>query len=148
QAEALTDEDLAQIPGSGRGGRISKNDVLHYLKTRQTTPTAETPQQTRLPATQSVSGGSDIIEMDKMRKIIVQRMKQSVQTSPHVTAFVEADVTDLVNWREKHKDAFFKKFQQKLTVTPLLVKAVVKAIQDFPMINVSVDETETKIIRH
>lgn len=151
QAEGLTDEDLAQISGSGRNGRISKNDVLHYLKTKQITPapkTSQQTQQTRQPAAQSYSGGSDIIEMDKMRKIIVQRMKQSVQTSPHVTAFVEADVTDLVNWREQYKDAFFKKFKQKLTVTPLLVKAVVKAIQDFPMINVSVDETETKIIRH
>lgn len=148
QTEGLTDDDIARITGSGRGGRISKNDVLRYLKSKQISPTTSPKKSSAPAAMSSYSGGSDIIEMDKMRKIIVQRMKQSVQTSPHVTAFVEADVTDLVHWREKHKDAFLKQFKQKLTITPLLVKAVVKAIQDFPMINVSVDESETKIIRH
>jgi len=96
----------------------------------------------------SLTGTHEIIEMDKMRRIIAQRMKSSKQISPHVTAFVEADVTDLVNWRKENKDDFYNRFKQNLTVTPLIVLAVVKAIQDFPLINVSVDESETKIIKH
>lgn len=137
QKERITDVELRNISGTGRGGRISKNDVLLYVQNKSTRNT-----------TQSYSGPADLIEMDNMRKIIAQRMKQSKQTSPHVTAFVEADVTDLIKWREDNKDHFLKKYGQKLTVTPLLVEATAKAILDYPMINASVDESETQILCH
>ena len=86
--------------------------------------------------------------MDKMRQLISKHMKKSKQTSPHVTAYVEPDVTNFVKWREENKTAFQAKYNQKLTFTPMIVDCVVRAIKDFPMINVSVDETETKIIKH
>ncbi|WP_210516264.1 dihydrolipoamide acetyltransferase family protein [Hymenobacter terricola] len=94
------------------------------------------------PATRpapSVSGGQELIEMDRMRKMIAQRMVDSVRISPHVTSFVEADVTELVNWRNKHKDAYKKREGENLTFTPIFIQAVARAIQDFPMINVSID---------
>ena len=87
----------------------------------------------------SVSGGQELIEMDRMRKMIAQRMVDSVRISPHVTSFVEADVTNLVNWRNKHKDAYKKREGENLTFTPLFIQAVARAIQDFPLINVSID---------
>ncbi|WP_310390931.1 dihydrolipoamide acetyltransferase family protein [Hymenobacter sp.] len=113
----------------------------------QTTP-APQPEQPATPNQQpaiptrpapSVSGGQELIEMDRMRKMIAQRMVDSVRISPHVTSFVEADVTDLVNWRNKHKDAYKKREGENLTFTPIFVQAVARAIQDFPLINVSVD---------
>lgn len=133
QEERISESELRNISGTGRGGRISKNDVLRYLQKKPT---------------QSYSGPTDLIEMDNMRRIIAQRMKQSKHVSPHVTAFVEADVTDMIKWREENKAQFLSKYGQKLTVTPLLVEATAKAIQDYPMINTSVDETESKILRH
>ena len=90
-------------------------------------------------AVPSVSGNQELIEMDRMRKMISQRMVDSKRISPHVTSFVEADVTTLVQWRNKHKDAYKKREGEALTFTPLLMHAIVRAIQDFPMINVSVD---------
>ena len=87
----------------------------------------------------SVSGGQELIEMDRMRKMIAQRMVDSKRISPHVTSFVEADVTELVNWRNKHKDAYKKREGENLTFTPIFIQAVARAIQDFPMINVSID---------
>jgi 2-oxoglutarate dehydrogenase E2 component (dihydrolipoamide succinyltransferase) len=87
----------------------------------------------------SVSGGQELIEMDRMRKMIAQRMVDSKRISPHVTSFVEADVTDIVNWRNKHKDAYKKREGENLTFTPIFIQAVARAIQDFPMINVSID---------
>lgn len=159
---SLTEEEVMKIKGTGIQGRISKSDVLEYLKNKSSsdkTKTEETFFQPKndsqieesdsiiLPSV-SLTGTHEIIEMDKMRRIIAQRMKSSKQISPHVTAFVEADVTDLVNWRKENKDDFYNRFKQNLTVTPLIVLAVVKAIQDFPLINVSVDESETKIIKH
>lgn len=137
--EGLGQEELKKISGSGHDGRISKNDVLKYLQNRV---------EKQIKPNRTYSGQTDIIEMDNMRKIIAQRMKQSKQTSPHVTAFVEADVTDMMKWREANKDIFLNKYGYKLTVTPLLVEAVAKVIQDYPMINSSVDETETKILNH
>lgn len=159
---SLTEEEVMKIKGTGIQGRISKSDVLQYLKNKSSsdkTKAEETFFQPKsdsqieesdsiiLPSV-SLTGTHEIIEMDKMRRIIAQRMKSSKQISPHVTAFVEADVTDLVNWRKENKDDFYNRFKQNLTVTPLIVLAVVKAIQDFPLINVSVDESETKIIKH
>ena len=92
-----------------------------------------------------MNGQNEIIEMDRMRKMIADRMLESKRTSPHVTSFVEADVTNIVNWRNKNKAQFEKKEGQKLTFTPIFVEAIVKAIKDFPMINISVDGH--KIIR-
>ena len=96
------------------------------------------PQAASKPAP-SVSGGQELIEMDRMRKMIAQRMVDSKRISPHVTSFVEADVTDIVNWRNKHKDAYKKREGENLTFTPIFIQAVARAIQDFPMINVSID---------
>lgn len=144
--ENVSSEEIAQIKGSGHQGRISKNDMLHFLSQRHSTNSK--PEVVVSANTSSMSGGAEIIEMDKMRRLILQHMKKSKQTSPHVTAFVEADVTNMVKWREANKELFLQKYNQKLTVTPLIVDACVRAIKDFPMINVSVDETETKIIKH
>jgi 2-oxoglutarate dehydrogenase E2 component (dihydrolipoamide succinyltransferase) len=103
---------------------------------------AETPKAAPQPRATSLSGGQEIIEMDRMRKLIAEHMVYSKQTSPHVTSFVEADVTELVNWRERVKSAFEKREGEKITFTPIFIEAVVKAIKDFPMINVSVNGTQ------
>lgn len=146
QKENLSIEEIQSIPGSGADGRIQKSDVFNYLKNRKY-PIKSIQQQNPAPKTQypkpaiSYTEGKDrIVEMDRMRKMIADHMVYSKQTSPHVTSFIEADVTNLVNWRNKHKDAFAEKHKQKLTFTPIFVDAVAKAIVDFPMINVSVDE--------
>ena len=96
-------------------------------------------QQSATKAAPSVSGGQELIEMDRMRKMIAQRMVDSVRISPHVTSFVEADVTNIVNWRNKHKDAYKKREGENLTFTPIFIQAVARAIQDFPLINVSIE---------
>ena len=100
---------------------------------------ATSNQQSATKAAPSVSGGQELIEMDRMRKMIAQRMVDSVRISPHVTSFVEADVTDIVNWRNKHKDAYKKREGENLTFTPIFIQAVARAIQDFPLINVSIE---------
>ncbi len=102
-------------------------------------PTNPPTQQPVSKPAPSVSGGQELIEMDRMRKMIAQRMVDSVRISPHVTSFVEADVTELVNWRNKHKDSYKKREGENLTFTPIFVQAVARAIQDFPLINVSID---------
>ncbi|RLZ08626.1 dihydrolipoamide acetyltransferase family protein [Faecalibacter macacae] len=142
--ENLNLDEVLQIQGSGHNGRISKNDVLNYISN----PSKSNVAHQQVIASSSLGGNSEIIEMDKMRLMIAKHMKNSKQTSPHVTAYVEPDVTNLVKWREANKDKFEAKYKQKLTFTPILVDCVVRAIKDFPMINVSVDDTETKIIKH
>ncbi len=102
-------------------------------------PAVSSPATAAVKPVPSVSGGQELIEMDRMRKMIAQRMVDSVRISPHVTSFVEADVTNLVNWRNKHKDAYKKREGENLTFTPLFIQAVARAIQDFPLINVSID---------
>ncbi|WP_460500597.1 dihydrolipoamide acetyltransferase family protein, partial [Hymenobacter agri] len=104
----------------------------------QAAPATTAPAAASKPAP-SVSGSQELIEMDRMRKMIAQRMVDSKRISPHVTSFVEADVTDIVNWRNKHKDAYKKREGENLTFTPIFIQAVARAIQDFPNINVSVD---------
>ncbi len=114
-------------------------------KTEDPKPTTESPAPATQPAATasrpapSVSGGQELLEMDRMRKMIAQRMVDSKRISPHVTSFVEADVTNLVNWRNQHKDSYKKRTGENLTFTPIFVQAVARAIQDFPLINVSVD---------
>ncbi|WP_192821756.1 dihydrolipoamide acetyltransferase family protein [Rufibacter sp. LB8] len=165
--EGISMQELEYIPGTGKDGRVSKKDILEFVANRQsgsqTAPTnqqqpaaapaqaaptqASAPQPAAAPAAapsvpapaQSYSGNVEIIEMDRMRKMISQRMVDSKRISPHVTSFVEADVTNIVNWRNKTKDSYKKREGENLTFTPIFIEAIVKAIKDFPMINVSVD---------
>ena len=138
---------MQSISGSGTDGRIQKSDVFQYLKNRkypiQSKPTTNNQQPTTSsytkPTISFVEGKDSIVEMDRMRKMIADHMVYSKQTSPHVTSYIEVDVTNLVNWRNEFKDKFQEKYNEKLTFTPVFVQAVAKAIQDFPMINVSVD---------
>ncbi|MEM6724519.1 MAG: dihydrolipoamide acetyltransferase family protein [Bacteroidota bacterium] len=144
-------QELETIHGTGAGGRVTKKDILSYLdnrtapKTQQPAtkpqPQAAAPQQVirhQAPKV-NITGEVEIIEMDRMRKLIADHMVMSKQVSPHVTSYVEADVTNLVNWRNKHKKPFQERYGERLTFTPLFIEAVVKGIKDFPMINVSVD---------
>ncbi|MFA7445642.1 MAG: dihydrolipoamide acetyltransferase family protein [Flavobacteriaceae bacterium] len=147
--EGISLAELETIKGTGKEGRVTKNDILDYIKNRSTQPAQaaqpvakqETPKAE--PAKQavpvSVNGQDEIIEMDRMRKLISHHMVQSVQTSAHVQSFIEVDVTNIVKWRDKVKTAFEKREGEKLTFTPIFMEAVAKAIKDFPMINISVD---------
>ncbi len=146
-SEGIPQAELDQINGTGHDGRVTKSDVLHYLSNRsqpqvQAPVSSKPAQEIPTPAkttSASVDGGIEIIEMDRMRKLIAEHMVRSKHTSPHVTSFVEADVTDMVLWRDKVKDNFYKKYGEKITFTPIFIEAIVKAIRDYPMINVSVD---------
>ncbi len=148
QKENLTIEELQTISGSGADGRLQKSDVFNYLKNRKYPIQSKPIIDNRQPSTSSypkpkinfVEGKDRIVEMDRMRKMIADHMVYSKQTSPHVTSYIEVDVTNLVNWRNENKDKFQEKYNEKLTFTPVFVQAVAKAIADFPMINVSVDE--------
>lgn len=160
--ENISVEELDRIKGSGTEGRLTKDDLLKYLSERGGVQTAaiqiQPPAPVDLPsansassgaaatkpqpAAVSMSSGDEVIEMDRMRKLIADHMVMSVQTSPHVTSFVEADVTNMVLWRDRVKKSFEKREQEKITFTPIFVEAVTKAIKDYPMINVSVNGTQ------
>ncbi|MCA6423431.1 MAG: 2-oxo acid dehydrogenase subunit E2 [Flavobacterium sp.] len=148
QKENLSIEELQSIPGSGAEGRLQKSDVFNYLKNRKYPLKSNPKSETRnsqsssypKPKINFVEGKDHIVEMDRMRKMIADHMVYSKKTSPHVTSYIEVDVTNLVNWRDENKDKFQQKYNEKLTFTPVFILAVAKAIQDFPMINVSVDE--------
>src|SRR6056300_654589 len=156
--EGLSQSELDAIAGSGKDGRVTKHDVVAYLEGGRKSqaaaasvaaPPASTPVASApAPSAPAITPapGAEIIEMDRMRKLIADHMVNSVHTSPHVTSFVEADMTKVVQWRNKVKNEFQKKHGEKITFTPIIMEAIVKAIQDFPMINVSVDGT--KIIKH
>lgn len=170
QAENISGQELDAIAGTGQGGRVTKKDILSYLDNRTSgaaapatvTETAKTEvpaaKKEAAPAT-AASGflanikepvvvpnpGDEIIEMDRMRKLIAEHMIMSTHVSPHVTSYVEADVTEIVNWRNKVKDVYKKREGENITFTPIFMEAIVKAIKDFPMINVSV--SGTKIIK-
>lgn len=144
--EGISVNELETVSGTGKDGRVSKKDILSYLQTRKSSPSVST--QTNSATTISINapvvsmtGNVEIIEMDRMRKLIAEHMVMSKHVSPHVTSFVEADVTNLVVWRNKIKDIFEKREGEKMTFTPLFIEAVVKAIKDFPMINSSVSGT-------
>ncbi len=149
QQENISETELKSIKGSGLEGRITKEDILAYVKNRGTAVASEAKQSVvstptitpNIPAQVpvSVNDGDEIIQMDRVRKIIADAMVNSKRTSPHVTSFIESDVTNVVRWRAKNKDIFEKREGEKLTFMPIFVRAVVKAIQDYPMINVSVD---------
>lgn len=150
--ERISPAELETIPGSGQDGRVTKKDMLAYVAHRQGSgQTATAPVAPAVVATPpaiaktapavSVSGNVEIVEMDRMRKLIADHMVMSKQTSPHVTSFVEVDVTDMVNWRNRVKEPFKKQYGENITFTPIFIEAVARAIRDFPMINISVDGT-------
>ncbi|MGZ3901254.1 MAG: dihydrolipoamide acetyltransferase family protein, partial [Bacteroidia bacterium] len=167
--EGISLAELDSIKGTGQDGRVTKSDILAYLPNRNKSTSSTTSITSTVTSTEnksesktvtagehavivnrpavSVGAGDEIIEMDRMRKIIADNMVMSKHVAPHVTSFVEADVTNLVLWRDKIKKEFEKREGEKLTFTPLFIEAVVKAIKDFPLINVSVDQTGTKIIK-
>ncbi|MDE5417777.1 2-oxo acid dehydrogenase subunit E2 [Labilibaculum sp. DW002] len=152
KSENISVQELESIKGQGTEGRVQKQDVLDYLAQRNGS-TVAAPQEKEIvspaPApktaaekpkvSMSVGANDQIIEMDRMRRIIADHMVMSKQTSPHVTAMVEADVTDMVNWRNKIKDEFFAKEKTKITFMPIIIEAVSKALREFPGVNASVD---------
>ena len=152
QKENISQVELDAIVGHGKDGRVQKEDVLKFVAERETAPQVQsapvieakvekpvaTPEKPKV--SMSVGANDQIIEMDRMRRIIADHMVMSKQTSPHVTAMVEADVTDMVNWRNKVKDEFLAKEKTKITFMPLIIEAVSKALREFPMINSSVDD--------
>ena len=154
--------EMESIDGSGENGRVKKSDILNYINhkntqpiqkiervekvtnTNKSQPISPTPPATR--NSQLATGNVEIIEMDRMRKLIAKHMVDSKRIAPHVTSFVEVDMTNIVNWRNKNKKAFQEKYGTKITFTPIFVEAVTKAIKDFPAINASV-EGDTIIIK-
>ncbi|HXS35350.1 MAG TPA: dihydrolipoamide acetyltransferase family protein [Flavipsychrobacter sp.] len=167
--EGISMTELENIPGTGNEGRVTKKDILNYVSNKQngsgagsqhpapayqeeesqvqpqieSQPIAQqqaAPQPTVVTRSeQPVSGNVEIIEMDRMRKLIAEHMVRSKATSPHVTSFTEADVTNIVRWRDKVKGEFDKKYGEKITFTPIFIEAIVKCIRKYPMINCSVD---------
>ncbi|WP_396148805.1 dihydrolipoamide acetyltransferase family protein [Flavobacterium sp.] len=148
KTEGISLTELESISGSGKDGRVNKEDILKYIETRKSqvtssnvvAPATSTLQpKTQNPAPVSVNGGDEIVEMDRMRKLISGYMVASIQTSAHVQSFIEVDVTNIVKWRDKVKAAFEKREGEKLTFTPIMMEAVAKALKDFPGMNISVD---------
>ncbi len=168
--EGVSLAELDSIKGTGQDGRVTKADILAYLPNRhkQTAAPVSTPAQAisasaasapktitgipdntilvQRPAV-SIGAEDEIIEMDRMRKIIADNMVMSKHVSPHVTSYVEADVTNMVMWRDKNKKEFEKREGEKITFTPMFIECITKAIKDYPMINISVDQTGSKIIK-
>jgi 2-oxoglutarate dehydrogenase E2 component (dihydrolipoamide succinyltransferase) len=157
--EGIEMSELESIPGSGKEGRVTKSDMVSYLKTRgsapatapvktetkKTTPAPKTAAPAHTPVNVPNTGSTEIVEMDRMRKLISAHMTMSKQTSAHITSFVEADMTNIVNWRNSVKADFKKREGQNITFTPIIIEAMAKAVKDFPMINVSVDGTNIHI---
>jgi len=147
QKEGISQEVLESLNGSGLDGRVTKKDILAYVngevkaKTTSTTaPVVEKSNTVQIKEAPPVvpNGEDEIIEMDRMRRLIADHMVMSKQVSPHVTSYVEADVTNIVEWRNKIKGAYKQREGENITFTPILIEAIVKAIKDFPMVNVSV----------
>ncbi len=151
EKENISLQELESISGSGMGGRVTKNDILAYVENRSEVPVtavqtpalpSSRPSPPPSPTSAVVNGGggnTEIIEMDRMRKLIAKHMVDSKHTSPHVTSFVEVDVTNIVNWRNGIKRSFQERYGEKITFTPIFIEAVVKALQDFPMVNISLN---------
>lgn len=159
RTEGVSMNELEALAGSGSNGRVTKSDILAYVKSPRTAAPASSngvskAAPAKSPATLSAppegylmvkqktyshSGNTEIIEMDRMRKMIAENMVYSKHVSAHVTSFVEADVTDLVLWRQANKDAFFEKYGEKLTFTPLFIEVVAQALREHPMVNISVN---------
>lgn len=151
QAEGIGQQELDAIAGTGKEGRVTKKDILAYVSSRTASPGQASPQiaaqpmkqpaetQAPAPTLSSFSGEVEIIEMDRMRKLIAKHMVHSKATSAHVTSFVEADVTEIVNWRNNIKDDFQRREGEKITFTPIFLQAVAQALRDFPYVNASLD---------
>ena len=161
RAEGISMSQLESLSGTGKEGRVTKADILDFIANRgtgsanaplsapvsapvvaisnSTAVSTQTPAKVDVKSSISLNPGDEIIEMDRVRKMIADHMVMSKHTSPHVTSFVEADVTNLVNWRNRVKDSFKKREGENITFTPIFIEAVAKAIKDFPLINVSVD---------
>ena len=156
--EQISNAELEAIAGTGKEGRVTKEDILNYIAHRKSAPVAavvepsvqiQAPVAASVPSAASspaptkpsvsINAGDEIIEMDRMRKLIAEHMVKSKHTSPHVTSFVEADVTNIVMWRDKVKNSFEKRENEKITFTPIFIEAIARAIKDFPMINIAVD---------
>ena len=148
--EGVSQAELDAIEGTGKDGRVTKNDILDYINNKgvklteepvykETVQPVKVAEETKVEkATVISNGGDEIIEMTRMGKIIAHHMVESVQTSAHVQSFIEADVTKIWNWRNKVKEAFTKREGENLTFTPIFMEAVAKALRDFPMMNISV----------
>jgi 2-oxoglutarate dehydrogenase E2 component (dihydrolipoamide succinyltransferase) len=149
RTEGISMTELEALPGSGLEGRVTKEDILAYVAQKKKgvapiIPAAKEPTHALEPVQKqssaaSFSGGNEIIEMDRMRKLIAKNMVDSKRISAHVSSFVEVDMTKVVKWREKHKESFRKREGFNLTYMPIFAEAIAKAIKDFPMINISVD---------
>ncbi len=159
--EGISKEELDTVSGTGREGRVTKHDILQYLENRGSAPQPQQASQSKETSSASagaasepkappVSVGQDdeVVEMDRMRKMIAEHMVRSKRTSPHVTSNVEVDVTNLFNWRNKNKKRFQEKYGTKITFTPIFFEAVSKALRDFPGVNVSVDGTQIIYRKH
>ena len=149
--EGILQEELDRIPGTGKNQRLTKSDLLNYLENRpfkdsskakihekksnDLTPSIENPMVTE----PLLKGQNQILEMTRMEKLVSEHMKSSLETSAHVQSFIEADVTDLWDWREKEKETFLKRENEKLTFTPLFITAIIKALRDYPMLNSSLE---------
>ncbi len=145
--EKVSQQELDSISGTGNEGRVTKNDILQYIENRTaqpvkqniTTSTSVKDNTVKKAAPISVNGGDEIIEMSRMGKLIAHHMVESVQTAAHVQSFIEADVTNIWNWRKKVKDSFAKREGENLTFTPIFLEAVAKALKLYPMLNISID---------
>ena len=141
--EGISLAELESISGSGKDGRVNKEDLLNYIKNRGSQTSVQSivaqPLATSNSQPVSVNGGDEIVEMDRMRKLISGYMVASIQTSAHVQSFIEVDVTNIVKWRDRVKNTFEKREGEKLTFTPIFMEAVAKALKDFPGMNISVD---------
>jgi 2-oxoglutarate dehydrogenase E2 component (dihydrolipoamide succinyltransferase) len=144
--ENISFKELENIQGTGSEGRLTKQDLLSYLATRGTekqkiSSIKHPASSIQHPGSETFTGEDQVIEMDRIRQLISGHMVRSVQTSPHVTSFVEVDMSRIVSWRDQHKDEFLKRQGLKLTFTPVFIEAIAKAVRDYPQINVSVDGT-------
>ena len=151
RTEGISMQELEAVPGTGRAGRVTKKDILAYVKTRTSQPStvaslvapSPNPPVVQAPLSSAsgriIEGNVEIIEMDRMRKLIARNMIQSTQTSAHVTSFVEADVTNIALWRKREKDRFQQQYAQKLTYTPIFIQAIAQALRELPLVNSSVD---------
>ena len=155
--EGISLDELEKINGTGKEGRVTKNDILSYVENRgeqkqapakgKAIDTSGLESKVASQPEPVASGEDQIIEMSRMGKMIAHHMVESVQKSAHVQSFIEVDVTNIWNWRNKHKNEFLKREGEKLTFTPIFMEAVAKSIRDFPMINISVNEDATKVIK-
>lgn len=153
QKEGISQAELDALSGTGKDGRVTKDDILAYLQGGRKAPSVKapaiqsptTPKAAPMPERElpkpaiSLSGGDEIVEMDRMRRLIADHMVMSKRTSPHVTSFVEVDMTNIVNWRNRVKGDFERKYAEKITFTPIIMEAVAQAIREFPGVNASVD---------